>query len=133
MVVHGSAGYCMETGNSSYDLNYQKLKWIEYGALPYFEITKENPTLLRDTGYTQLFSSQNSEWQERITEIYKEFKENLSEFTSGYITGHEIIADDIVCITYNDKNKIYINYSDEKYSIDEAELQPLSYKVITEE
>jgi len=133
MVVHGSAGYCMETGNSSYDLNYQKLKWIEYGALPYFEITKENPSLLRDTGYTQLFSSQNSEWQERITEIYKEFKENLSEFTSGYITGHEIIADDIVCITYNDKNKIYINYSDEKYSIDEAELQPLSYKVITEE
>ncbi len=133
MVVHGSAAYCMETGNSSYDLNYQKLKWIEYGALPYFEITKENPSLLRDTGYTQLFSSENGEWQERITEIYKEFKNNLSEFANGYITQHEIIADDIVCITYNDKTEVYLNYSDEKFSIDGAEIPPLSYKVITRE
>lgn len=133
MVVHGSASYCMETGNSSYDLNYQKLKWIEYGALPYFEITKENPSLLRDTAYTQLFSSVNSEWQERITEIYKEFRDNLSEITNGYITKHEIIAEDMVCVTYNDKSKIYINYSDEKLNFDGAEIPPSGYIVITRE
>ncbi|NMA94993.1 MAG: hypothetical protein GX974_03045, partial [Clostridiales bacterium] len=38
MVVHGRIPYSSEPGNLFYDDIKQKLKWIEYGCMPYFEL-----------------------------------------------------------------------------------------------
>lgn len=132
MIVHGSAAYCADTGNSSYDLKYQKLRWIEYGSSPYFEITKKEPSVLRDTDYTQLFSSKNDEWQERIIDIYKEYKENFSNLTDGYITEHKIISAKVVSVSYDSGVTVIINYSDAEYTYGDIQIPPMDYTVIKE-
>lgn len=131
MVVHGSAAYTTETGNSSYDLNLQKLKWIEYGALPYFEITRENPSELRDTRYTQLFSSENSEWKEKICDIYKEF-EKMLDATAGFITKHEYLAEDVVLVKYSGGAEIVLNYTGSNYTHKGSTVAAGDYAVIKE-
>lgn len=132
MVLHGSVSYTTKTGNSSYDLNLQKLKWIEYGAIPYFEITKENPSVLRDTDYTELFSSENSEWEEEIKEIYKEFEAELSGVTDGFIVGHKTIDKGIVSVRYDNNYSVIINYTDKEYTVAGYTVSPMDYAVIKE-
>lgn len=131
MVVHGSASYTTETGNSSYDLNLQKLKWIEYGAVPYFEITKENPSALRDTRYTQLFSSENSEWKEKICDIYREFNGTL-DITDGFIIKHEYLAGDVVLVKYGSGAEIVLNYTGNDYLYEGRTVPAEGYAVIKE-
>ena len=131
MVVHGSSSYTTETGNSSYDLNLQKLKWIEYGAVPYFEITKENPSALRDTRYTQLFSSENSEWKEKICDIYREFNGTL-DITDGFIIKHEYLAGDVVLVKYGSGAEIVLNYTGSDYLYEGRTVPAEDYAVIKE-
>lgn len=58
LVVNGSIPYALETaGNLSPDLQKTKLKWLEYGAAPYFLLSGESSEKLTDTAAESLFST----------------------------------------------------------------------------
>lgn len=111
MVLHGSVQYTSQTGNLSGDIQKQKLRWIETGSIPSFFITEQSPTMLKDTGYSGVFSSQFSLWKESIISVSKEFNERLGDVWSQKMMKHEYLNDDLVCITYESGAKVYINYS----------------------
>lgn len=56
MVVHGYVDYTGKAINLSSDAEKQLLKWIEYGYIPYFEITYESADKLIRSDYSELFT-----------------------------------------------------------------------------
>lgn len=129
IVVHGSVDYTSMPGNRAYDLQQQKLKWIETGSLPYFILTYESPIVLNKTSYNALFSSQYSIWEKDIKEISKEFNEKLADVWNQKIQKHEE-RDGSVIVTYENDCRIYINYSEAAIQVDGVDIPALDYTVV---
>lgn len=132
MVVYGSVPYTAEPGNLAYDLNLTKLQWIEYGCLPHFELTQESPTLLQDTGYNSLFTSENEEWIGRVLELYTELKTQVWPHIAGNVamTHHEEMENELVRVAYSNGTVIYINYGDTDRTVDGAVVGAADYLVM---
>lgn len=128
IVVHGSVDYTC-TPNRAYDLQQQKLKWIETGSLPYFILTYESPIVLNKTSYNALFSSQYSVWKKDIEEISKEFNEKLADVWNQKIQKHEE-RDGAVIVTYENDCRIYINYSEVDIQVDGLDISALDYVIV---
>ncbi len=130
MVVSGLIPYATEgAGNLSYDLQTQKLKWIEYGSVPYFYLTYESALNLRDTDHDTLFSSTFDDWESTVVETYKEFEENFSDVYGEQIVDHKIITEDLIRVEYSNGIVIYINYGDRNAVADGITVEPKSYVV----
>lgn len=131
MVISGMIPYSTEgAGNLSYDLQTQKLKWVEYGALPYFYLTYESALNLRDTDYSTLFSSTYEDWESIVTDTYNEFKANLSCVYGEQMIEHRVITDDLVCVEYANGIKVYINYGKTDATADGVNVPAKSYVVV---
>ncbi|MBQ7636130.1 MAG: hypothetical protein IJS80_02365 [Lachnospiraceae bacterium] len=130
MVISGYIPYSTAgAGNLSYDLPTQKLKWIEYGSLPYFYVTYKSALNLRETTNDTLFSSTWADWKPVIEETYKEFKNNFSCIYGKQMTEHKIITDDVSAVTYENGVKIYINYGDAEFTTDNVTIPGKGYVV----
>lgn len=129
IVVHGSVAYTSTAGNHSYDLQYQKLKWIETGSVPYFVITYESPVVLNKTSYNDLFSSQFSVWENEMAEISTEFNDKLKDIWNLKIQKHEE-RDGSVVVTYEDNTRIYLNYSSVNVQVDGLDIPSMDYVIV---
>ena len=131
MVLSGLIPYSTDPGNLSYDMDIQKLKWIEYGALPNFIITNEDAINLRESDFDYVFTSTYDVWKDRITEIYQEFISNFQQIYGRQMIRHERLEDGVVGITYDNGVQVLINYNDADREIKGAAVPAKGY-VITE-
>ncbi len=132
LVVSGLIPYSAgiyETGNLTYDIDIQKLEWIEYGALPFFYLTYEDALKLKDTGLNFLFTSTYSFWRDRVIEIYKEFEANLGDTYGEQMVSHEILSADVRRVEYSNGKVIYINYDVNEVTIDGVTIPAKGYTV----
>lgn len=130
MAVHGLAEFTGKAGNLSSDLQRDKLKWVEYGYLPYFELTHSGSEELMYTDYNTLYSSTYSAWMEEAASIYKEFNENLTEVRNAYMVGHEEVAANVYKVTYSNGYTVYVNYNDENVTVDDKTIEAEAYMVV---
>ena len=135
MVVYGSIPYSAEPGNLAYDLNQIKLKWIEYGCMPHFELAENSPTLLQDTDYNELFTCKNEDWMDRVLTLYAEFQEEIWPHTveeegTVFLSRHEILDEDLIRVTYSNGTVILLNYGDTAQTADGCTVEANDYQVI---
>ncbi len=131
MILSGCVPYSTNgAGNLSYDLDYQKLKWIEYGATPYFFLTAESALNLRETNYDTLFSSTFTDWEDELVSIYSEFKANLGEVYGKQMVAHDYLTDDVVRIKYENGWTIYINYGENSLPVDGYMIPAKDYAIV---
>ncbi len=129
IVVHGSVDYTSTAGNHSYDLQYQKLKWIETGSIPYFILTYDSPIVLNKTERNDLFSSEYAVWKDTAKEIAGEFNDRLKAVWNQKIARHEEIGG-LTVITYENGACIYINYTEETVEMDGISVPAMDYSVV---
>lgn len=129
IVFHGIVEYTGTAGNLSSDLEKDKLRWIELGYMPYFELTYKGSESLMRTEYNQLFSSGYTEWGESVIRIYKEFSTNLQDVWNQTIEKHEEIQDEVYKVTYSNGICIYINYNKNTVFADGVEVGAMNYVV----
>lgn len=130
MVVHGMADYTMTAGNLSGDLETAKLKWIEYGCVPYFELTYEGSENLMHTSYNQLFTSRYDSWKDDVTELYREMKETVGSLRGLTMEEHAALSADLYRVIYSDGTRIYVNYSSDDRETDGITVPARGYKVV---
>ncbi len=134
MVVHGSLSYTSaQPGNLAYDFPREKLKWVEYGFLPYFELTYQKSNVLKNTDYNKLFSSYYGDWEDTILEVFREFNDRLGGIWHQTMIRHEKIMKDVFKVTYEDGSQIYVNYRDEAVQVDGRKIPKLDYLVVGKE
>ncbi len=131
LVVSGYVRYTSIAGNMSYDHDLQKLRWIEYGSMPYYILTRKNAAELINSDYDRLFSSEYSVWGETIKNTYAEMKEKLSPLNGAYMTYHEYLTDTLVRVTYGDKGSVYINYGKQDTKIGNTVIGAMDYTVVS--
>jgi len=131
MVVHGLIPYTSSNpANLFYDYPREKLKWVEYGCMPYFELTYNEAELLRYTDYNKNFSSCYEDWVKTAVDIYKEFNERLGDIWSKNIIEHKKLNQGLYSITYEDGSVVYVNYNEQEASINEHKIKALDYLVV---
>lgn len=128
MVVHGSIPYSSETcGNLSSNLTRLKLKWIEYGYSPFFEVTYSSSSDLKYTDYNKLYSSKFSNWKEEITEITKEISA-LGVSDAG-MRKHEKLSENVYRVVYDNGTVITVNYGTSDAVVNGETVKSESYTV----
>jgi len=130
MIAHGSVPYRFQDGNYSPDLKKQVLKWIEYGAMPKFTITEQDPYLLRNTEYSEMFTSKYEDWSDIIKSIYHEYKERVGAIWSSKMTRHEQLQKDVFYVAYENGEVIYFNYNNEPVTVDGRMIPAMEYVVV---
>ncbi len=129
IALHGLVEMTGQAGNLSSDMDREKLKWVEYGYTPYFELTYSGSEGLMYTDYNTLFSSTYTDWLEIAAEINSEFNENLKDVWTSYIVDHEELQDEVYKVTYDNGIVIYVNYNDKDVTVDNVEVKAEDYTV----
>lgn len=113
-VLHGYVYYtgdAIDAGDPLY--RYKMLRYIEYGALPYYEWIYENENVFCYSGY--LLNDRAGE----IADFYNDAKEIFAPLAKETITDHRKIEKDsdgkaitgVYCTTYSDGTEVYVNYT----------------------
>lgn len=92
LVYHGYVNYAGTPTNMAGDTSYEKLKMIENGANPYFTLSCNNTTMLKD--YFRLakyYSVSYENWRDDVVDIYNEINEILGPLQNKIIVNHEFI------------------------------------------
>lgn len=118
MVIHGYIPYTGSYANTHYDYTSCVLEWAEYGCMPSYLLTWENTSKLNDTEYNTLFSSEFSEWKDRILQTYETFNADFAELFGVSIVSHERRTDDLVAVRYENGKTVYVNYGSEPTAVD---------------
>ena len=129
MVLHGSVVYSSDKGNLTSDMAKQKLKWIEYGCIPLFELTYQSASSLKYTDYTGLYTSYYEDWVETAVALYKEFNDELAGVWDSYIEEHRAIDDEVVVVTYSNGTNVYINYGETDVTVETVMVPALDYTI----
>lgn len=130
MVVHGMIPYTSDPGNLSSDYAVSKLKWIEYGCMPYFELTYQKSVNLKNTAYNTLFTSYYMDWVETAVRVYEEFNQRLKGTWDQTITEHNKVGEKLYKILYKNGTTIYINYNNREAVCEGYKINALDYMVI---
>jgi len=130
MVVHGLVPYSSKPFNQFYDHRYEKLKAIEYGNMPYYILTWEDTSLLRNTDYNTLFSTSFEDWKDNVLSICKEFNDRLGSTADQYMISHRRYENGITEVRYGNGVRVLLNYSDAPASFEGIEIKAMDYVVI---
>lgn len=131
MVLHGSIAYAGQPGNLSADFTAEKLKWVEYGCMPHFEITFGSSSVLADTDYAFLFTSRFADWEQTVADTALEFNTRLGTVWNSAMTAHEKLADGLYRVTYENGCRVYVNYTKTAVGADGLTVPAEDYLVVS--
>lgn len=131
MIVHGSIPYTTNAGNLFYDAALQKLNWVEYGCMPYYEFTYQRATVLKHTDYNRLYTSYYKDWMQIAADMYKEMNDRLAGTWDSMITEHIRLTEMLVRVRYESGKTVYVNYDDEPAKADGHIVPALDYLVVS--
>ena len=92
MVYHGYVNFAGTPTNMAGDTDYEILKMIENGAYPYFTLSYQNTTLLKNYfDLVKYYSIDYNNWREDVVSIYNEVNSVLGSLISKRIDNHEFL------------------------------------------
>lgn len=130
LVYHGSIDLFSLTLNTIGDPEIRKLKMVEWGIYPAFDVTYEDPSKLLYSEDHYLVSSKYSDWKDEITDTYTFVSEALKAVTGETIIDHQVLASGVVLVTYSNQVAIVVNYTEHEYSNADLDVAAGSYEVI---
>lgn len=125
LVLSGKVNYSSKAINLEdvYSLDYHKLKAIETGSNLNFTLSHDKTDKLIKTDFNHYYNTYYGYYSEKINDLYNEL--NQIGYASANLIDHEILANDIVKVTYSNGVSIILNYSHQEYN----GISPLGYKV----
>lgn len=131
IVVHGNIMYTGEGFNYMYNTSQQNLKYIEYGYVPFYMLTKEEPYELRMTGLKHNFySTVIDDWYDRIVDTYNQYSTDFADVWNVEMVSHQRLSDTVSCTTYSNGVRVYVNYALTEQTVDGVTIGAESYQVV---
>jgi len=131
IAIHGIVPYYGWNSNLRSEPDREFLKSIEYGALPIFELTAEDSSLLKEAvRYNILFSSKFDIWVEKVLQEY-----NVQAVKMGYlqdiaIVDHRMLDEDVFETVYEDGSRVIVNYRSTPWEGEGVTVGALDYVLI---
>ncbi|KIL39935.1 hypothetical protein SD70_17105 [Gordoniibacillus kamchatkensis] len=133
MVVHGYIPYSGTAANLFHDPQMQWLKAVEYGYMPFYQLTYQHSDELKDTFFADLFSSRYSSWSADIVGKVKAMNENLRGVWSQPMTGHRKLKEGVFQTTYEDGTRVVVNYGTDVFVANGYSVPAQNYAVLPKE
>jgi len=103
------------------------LRQIEWGMQPDYQLTYAPSSDLIRTNYNRLYSSQYQDWVEPAVKEYKQMADEFGYLNSLFITNHEILANRVYRVTYEDGSQLLVNYNPTDYDGPEGHVPAYGY------
>jgi hypothetical protein len=130
IAVHGYIPYNAKPANLSDDPRVYKLRALEFGAMPSYELTYEESSKLKRTLIVELFSTAYKNWTESAVEQYHELETILGPLADQKIIDHKNMLDHVKKTTYEDGTEIILNYNPFDVTIEGQTIQGFDYAVL---
>ncbi len=131
IVTHGYVSYTGEALNLSDNYDMLILKSVEYGAGIRYIMNYAKPEMVKDTNYSDLYSTSYERWLDAAISDYKRVSEALDGTQSSVITGHERVSDGVYVTTYENGRKIAVNYSGSDVQVDGVTVGSMNFAVVS--
>lgn len=112
LILHGTVDYAGYPINTGINLSETLLKYIEYGACPHFEW---NYNSLSGQTKNDPFYYDNT--INDAAEFYAQANETLNDLRDARMTDHYEVDDGVFCTEYDTGSMIYVNYTDNDFSV----------------
>ncbi len=109
LVVHGAMVMYTEPLNELGNIEDAVLKMAEYGVYPAWRLIYRDPALLSGTDGADWYATSVSAWREDVIRVAEQMKQ-LSHYASMSMTGHERLTADLSVTTYENGDRVYVNY-----------------------
>ncbi|XID91349.1 DUF5696 domain-containing protein [Paenibacillaceae bacterium WGS1546] len=129
IALHGLVSY------SGIPLNLQDegrtgfLNTLEYGALPAYLLTHDDPAALKHTLSDSIYSSRFEEWREQAIARYSELKSAIGTLGNQFIEDHRELAQGVYETVYEDGTSVIVNYTRQSYRAGDREVLPENYSI----
>jgi hypothetical protein len=130
IVIHGYVPYNAKPANLTDDPRVYKLRSLEFGAMPSYELTYEESSKLKRTLIMELFSTAYEYWVEPASEQYQELEAILGPLADQTIVDHVILQENVKQTTYEDGTQIILNYNPFDVTVDGQTVNGFDYKVL---
>lgn len=121
-VLHGTVEYSLTPINTANVSETMFLRYVEYGAVPYFEWyyadSSDNETADK---YCYLNSISDAQL------YYARMANSLSDLRNARITGHERVKKNVYLTEYDNSTKIYVNYNKTAVTVGGVTVEPRSF------
>ncbi|MGG4034996.1 DUF5696 domain-containing protein [Paenibacillus cisolokensis] len=131
MVLHGYIDYAGKPYNlaEDQDTRINVLKSLETGSSVYYSWILEDPAILKNTRYNDLYAHNGEMWLDEAVEAYREVNGVLKKVRGKPIVRHEKLAKGVFRTTYGGGLKVTVNYNGKSANADGAVIGPRDYVV----
>ncbi|SEN70791.1 hypothetical protein SAMN04488134_101691 [Amphibacillus marinus] len=129
MVLSGYIDYAGQPLNLADNYQHELLKTIETNAGLYVEWIYAPDHVLKETAYQDLYAVHYLNWYDRMVELYHELNSQLKPIQGQAIVKHEIIANDVNRVTYQNGAKVIVNYQNKPFQYNETLIEAHDFVV----
>ena len=130
MVISGTVPYSLDiAGNLSSDFRVTKLRWAEYGAVPFFAVSAKGSSALSETAADVYFSIDFDEQEKLINDTVTEFDALRKKIANSRLCGHKKLMDNVYCSEFENGALIYVNYNSTEVTVQGITLPAMDYVV----
>ncbi|MBR3173944.1 MAG: hypothetical protein IKF24_05390, partial [Eubacterium sp.] len=120
MVLNGTMEVYAPYSNFSFYSKGDMLKMIDYNISPSFVLTKKPSYLLAATTSADYYSTEYSQYEKIINNIYNTVNDTLKNVQGYQWTDRTVLDDGVIANTYEkdgDKKTVVINYTNDKVKV----------------
>ena len=130
IATHGLVRLYGQASNLDSDPERDRLRRLEYGMLPVYELTYLNPILLARSTYPELHSSLFTDWLEPAAAEYDVALRQLGHTVGQFIVGHRELAPQVFETSYEDGTRVVVNYGNQAYEGEGVRVDALGHAVV---
>ena len=129
IALSGLAEMTLGPVNRSSDPVKMVLQTIETGTSLYFSWFYNDPYILKNTRYNDLYGSDHSAWLEEASVYYQQVLDAENALGESFLQKHRRISDDVYESIFSNGFSVIVNYSDEPYEDQQGIVQGRSFAV----
>lgn len=131
IAVHGIVPYYGWPGNLRSEPQRDYLRNVEFGAMPIFELTTRDSSLLKEAErYNILFSSEIGIWEDRVLEEYNDQAVSMGYLQDIAMVDHNLLDTGVFETVYEDGSRVIVNYRSESWENGEIAVGALDFLLI---
>lgn len=131
LALHGYVEYAGKAYNTAdeQDVRENVLRSLETGSNVYFSWFYEEPSILKDTRFSYLYSNHYKQWLDEAVDAYAEVAAVLNKVQGQSMTDHERLAEQVYKTEYENGIGVIVNYGDEPFEYEGTTVSANDYWV----
>ena len=130
MVLHGYVHCAGEPLNHAQDRLHARLRTIESGAIPCYQLIYEDPSEVKQTSIDHLFSMGFEGWIDEASQFYMDANRILADLQEQRIVDHRELAAGLFQTVYEDGRSVLVNYNAEDVRFGDIVVPGLDYMLV---